>query len=79
MTDFKKLNKYKNINDIYNPKTLVIENRGVTNQVFALQKLKNAKVLIISDNNQAIHSIIKGIDNIHPDIMFTDTLEIAYQ
>lgn len=79
MTACKKLNKYKTFNDIDNPKTLVIENRGGTNQVFALQKLKNAKVLIISDNNQAINSIIKGIDNIHPDIMFTDTLEIAYQ
>ncbi|MBK2232886.1 transporter substrate-binding domain-containing protein [Francisella tularensis] len=79
MTACKKLNKYKTFNDIDNPKTLVIENRGGTNQVFALQKLKNDKVLIISDNNQAINSIIKGIDNIHPDIMFTDTLEIAYQ
>ncbi|APC90904.1 MULTISPECIES: transporter substrate-binding domain-containing protein [Francisella] len=79
MTACKKLNKYKTFSDIDNPKTLVIENRGGTNQIFAMQKLKNAKVLIISDNDQAINSIINGIDNIHPDIMFTDTLEIAYQ
>ncbi|MDE4965941.1 cyclohexadienyl dehydratase, partial [Francisella tularensis subsp. holarctica] len=77
-TACKKINMYKTFNDIDNPKTLVIEKIGGTNQVFALQILKNAKVLIISDNNQAINYIIKGIDNIHPDIMFTVTLEIAY-
>ncbi|MDE5030074.1 cyclohexadienyl dehydratase, partial [Francisella tularensis subsp. holarctica] len=47
--------------------------------VFSLHKLKNSKVIIISYNNQSINYIIKGIDNINPDIMFTDTLEIAYQ
>ena len=69
MTACKKLNKYKTFSDIDNPKTLVIENRGSTNQLFALQKLKNAKLLIISGNNQAINSIIKGIYNIQPDII----------
>ncbi|MDE4942806.1 cyclohexadienyl dehydratase, partial [Francisella tularensis subsp. holarctica] len=73
------LNKYKTFNEIDNPKTLVIEKRGGTNKVFALHKLKKDKVLKISDNNQAKNSIIKGIDNIHPEIMFTETLEIAYQ
>lgn len=38
-----------------------------------------ADIIVGITGNYAPFSIIKGIDNIHPDIMFTDTLEIAYQ
>ena len=79
MTQCKNLNKYKSFNDIDTPKTLIIENRGGTNESIALAKLKNAKLLIINDNQQAINSLTSDIDGIHPDIMFTDTIEIAYQ
>ncbi|AJC48661.1 transporter substrate-binding domain-containing protein [Allofrancisella guangzhouensis] len=73
------VDKYKNYQDIDSPNTLIIENRGGTNEKFALQKVRNAKILIINDNKQAIKSITEGIDGIRPDIMFTDTVEIAYQ
>lgn len=80
MTQCKNLDKYKSFDDIDNPKTLVIENRGGTNEKIALTKLKKAKLLIVSDNQAAIKSLTEGIDdNIYPDIMFTDTLEIHYQ
>lgn len=79
MTACKNLGKYKTFKDIDNPKTLVIENRGGTNEKFALQKLKKAKLLIINDNKEAIKSIVNSIGNIHPDIMFTDNSEIKYQ
>ncbi|MED7819192.1 MULTISPECIES: transporter substrate-binding domain-containing protein [unclassified Francisella] len=79
MTDCKNLSKYKNFEDIDNSKTLVIENRGGTNESFALQILKNANLLIINDNKLAIKSITNGLGNIHPNIMITDSVEIAYQ
>jgi cyclohexadienyl dehydratase len=79
MTACKNLSKYKNFKDIDNPKTLVIENRGGTNEEFALQKLKKANLLIISDNKEAVRSITNGIGNIHPDVMLTDNSEIKYQ
>ena len=79
MTQCKNLNKYKSFEDIDNPKTLVVENRGGTNENIALAKLKNAKLLIINDNKQAIKSLTNGISGIYPDIMFTDTTEITYQ
>ncbi|BCD91663.1 hypothetical protein fh0823_18020 [Francisella halioticida] len=79
MTDCKNLNRYRNFEDIDNSKTLVIENRGGTNEKFALQKLKNANLLIINDNKLAVKSITNGLGNIHPNIMITDSVEIAYQ
>lgn len=79
MTQCNNLNKYKFFDDIDNPKTLVIENRGGTNEKIALAKLKKAKLLIINDNQLAIKSLTEGIDGIYPNIMFTDTLEIHYQ
>ncbi|MFT5950279.1 MAG: cyclohexadienyl dehydratase [Francisella sp.] len=79
MTQCKSLSKYKSFNDIDSPETLVIENRGGTNESIALAKLKNAKLLIINDNKQAIKFLTDGFDGIQPNIMFTDTVEIAYQ
>ena len=79
MTQCKNLDRYKSFDDIDSPKTLVIENRGGTNEKIALAKLKNAKLLIINDNKQAIKSLTNGVDDIYPDIMFTDTVEISYQ
>ncbi|WP_150467108.1 transporter substrate-binding domain-containing protein [Francisella sp. SYW-9] len=79
MTACKNLSKYKSFKDIDNPKTLVIENRGGTNEKFALQNLKKASLLIISDNKKAVKSITNGFGNIHPDIMITDSVEIKYQ
>ncbi|AJI56749.1 transporter substrate-binding domain-containing protein [Francisella philomiragia] len=79
MTNCKNLSKFKSFADIDNPNTLIIENRGGTNENFALQKIKNAQLLIIADNKLAVKSITDGIDGIYPDIMFTDSPEIAYQ
>lgn len=79
MTQCKNLSKYKSFDDIDNPQSLVIENRGGTNEGIALAKLTQAKLLIINNNKQAINSLIEGVDGIHPDIMFTDSVEIDYQ
>ncbi len=38
-----------------------------------------ADIIVGITGNYVPFSIIKGIDNIHLDIMFIDTLEIAYQ
>ncbi|XSZ47842.1 transporter substrate-binding domain-containing protein [Francisella noatunensis] len=40
MTNCKNLSKFKRFADIDNPNTLIIENRGGTNENFALQKIK---------------------------------------
>lgn len=68
MTNCKNLSKFKSFADIDNPNTLIIENRGGTNENFALQKIKNAQLLIIADNKLAVKSITDGIDGIYPNI-----------
>lgn len=68
MTNCKNLSKFKRFADIDNPNTLIIENRGGTNENFALQKIKNAQLLIIADNKLAVKSITDGIDGIYPNI-----------
>jgi cyclohexadienyl dehydratase len=78
MTQCSKLKRFKTFANIDSPSTLVVENRGGTNEKIALEKLKQAKLLIVNDNQAAINSLTNGIDKIYPDIMFTDTSEINY-
>ena len=78
MTQCKNINKYKSWSDIDNSNNFIVENHGGTNEKFALSKIHNANILILSDNTKALNSLEKGIDGIYPNIMFTDTLEINY-
>jgi cyclohexadienyl dehydratase len=73
------LDKYKNFFDIDDKKNLVIENRGGTNEKFALEKLEYANLLIINDNLKAISLLLEGVHGVSPHIMITDSAEVEYQ
>jgi len=79
MTQCKNLSKYKSFDDIDNPQTLVIENRGGTNEELALSIIKNANLLIVENNTLAMKYLKQGFKKIIPDIMITDSTEIDYQ
>jgi cyclohexadienyl dehydratase len=79
MTNCDNISKYNKYSDIDSEKNLVIENRGGTNESFAISKFKHANILIINDNQEAIASLYKGVLGVKPDIMITDSVEITYQ
>lgn len=79
MTQCKNLDIYKSFEDIDNPQILIIENRGGTNEQFALKIIKKANLLIVKDNTLAIKYLKKGFKNIYPNLMITDSIEIDYQ
>lgn len=79
MTQCKNSNKYKSFADIDNPQTLIIENRGGTNEELALKIIKNANLLIVENNTLAMKYLKEGFKNMAPDIMITDSTEIDYQ
>lgn len=73
-TDLAKFHSFK---DIDQESITVIENRGGTNQEFALAHIKNARISIVKQNESAINSLI----TIPPlaDVMFTDDTEVGYR
>ncbi|ASG68370.1 cyclohexadienyl dehydratase [Francisella halioticida] len=79
MTQCENLNKYRILEDIDNSKSLIVANHGGTNETFTLQKVKKANILIVPSNIVAIRSLLSGVNGIYPNIMFTDSTEIAYQ
>lgn len=63
--------------DIDNESITVIENRGGTNELFALQHLTRATIKLVPENSTAI----AALTTVPPqaDVMFTDNVEVAYR
>jgi cyclohexadienyl dehydratase len=56
---------------------IVVENRGGTNQDFALATLQTAPILLLSDNFKALARLTST--TAPADVMFTDDVEISYR
>ena len=69
------VSRFGSLTDIDQPATTVVENRGGTNEAFALSNIKHA-VLILVPNNAAPFSYLKDR---RADVMFTDSIEALYQ
>lgn len=71
------VNRFHSFNDIDQESITIVENRGGTNQDFALTHIKNARVIIVKQNESAINSLTSN--NALADVMFTDDTEVAYR
>lgn len=77
-SDTKRFNSFAAID---NEEVTVVENRGGTNQDFALKNIKHAPILLLSSNFAALETI-SGTQNTttaHPYVMFTDNVEVDYR
>lgn len=68
-------NKFYDLQSIDQSDTVVIVNPGGTNEQFARQQIKQAKLVIFEDNNL----IFEQIANKKADVMITDKIEALYQ
>lgn len=66
--------KYGSLETIDRPDTRVVENRGGTNQRFALTELGKAVVIVVPDNAMPFEYLKDG----KADVMFTDSVEARY-
>lgn len=69
------VSRFGSLADIDRPATTVVENRGGTNEAFAMKTIKRA-ALILVPNNAAPFSYLKDG---RADVMFTDSIEALYQ
>lgn len=74
------INRFSNFAAIDNEKVTVVENRGGTNQDFAIKNINHASILLVSSNFDAL-GIVSGRQNTstHPYVMFTDNVEVDYR
>jgi cyclohexadienyl dehydratase len=68
-------NKFHDLITIDKPDTVVVVNPGGTNEQFARQHVKQAKIVTFDDNNL----IFEQIANKKVDVMITDKIEALYQ
>jgi cyclohexadienyl dehydratase len=66
--------RYGSLAEIDQVGTRVIENRGGTNQPFALAEIKHAVIILVPDNDMAF----EYLENDSADVMFTDSIEAVY-
>lgn len=69
------LDKYTSLATIDNESVIISENRGGTNQDFALKNIKHAVIRLVPDNAAAIASLSNEL----ADVMFTDDVEVNYR
>ena len=70
-------NRFNNFAAIDTTNVTVIENRGGTNQDFAIKNIKHATIVLTPQNSVAISKLT---DKMNPaDIMFTDDIEVKYR
>lgn len=69
--------RFTSFADIDQESVVVVENRGGTNQDFALQHIKHATLVLYPKNYKALNSLsdIKS----PTDVMFTDDVEVQYR
>ena len=63
------------LKNIDQKETIIVENPGGTNLSFAQQNIKNAKIIISKDNDDAFQTL----ENKKADVMFTDSIEVEYR
>lgn len=68
--------RFTNFTAIDNESITVIENRGGTNELFALQHLTRATIILVPENYTAITALTKTPTR--ADVMFTDNVEVTY-
>lgn len=68
--------RFKSLASIDTESVLIVENRGGTNQDFALSNIKLASILLVPRNQDALARLTNG-KNL-ADVMFTDDVEIKY-
>ncbi len=68
-------NKYKTLQEIDKPSVIIIENRGGTNMTFAENHTKNAKIIIINNNENTFQYLLDH----KADVMFTTLTEALYR
>ncbi len=73
-SDRERFTKFANIDS---ESIVVVENRGGTNQDFALQHIQHAALVLYPQNDKAL----AGLSNLKTptDVMFTDDVEVQYQ
>ncbi|MCX8514123.1 MAG: transporter substrate-binding domain-containing protein [Burkholderiales bacterium] len=69
-------NLFSNFAQIDQDHVMVVENRGGTNQDFALEHLKHATIILYAQNDKALASLTQA--PIIADVMFTDDTEANY-
>jgi len=67
--------KYQSLEEIDREGVVVVEDRGGTNEAFALSHLRHAVLVIVPDNSLPFEYLIGG----KADVMFTDVTEAVYQ
>ena len=67
--------QYGTLTEIDQTMTTVIENRGGTNEKFALARIMQAVLIIVPDNAEPFAYLSDG----RADVMFTDSIEAVYQ
>jgi cyclohexadienyl dehydratase len=74
------INRFSSFASIDNEKVTIVENRGGTNQDFAIKNINHAPILLVSSNFDAL-GIVSGTQNTnaHPFVMFTDNVEVDYR
>jgi len=71
------MNRFTSLPEIDNESIVIIENRGGTNQDFALKNIISATIKLVPANATAIASLTTTPPL--ADVMFTDDIEIAYR
>ncbi len=69
--------RFKSLASIDTESVLIVENRGGTNQDFALSNIKSASILLVPHNQDALARLTNS-KNL-ADVMFTDDIEIKYR
>ncbi len=67
--------RYDSLDRIDRPGTTVVENRGGTNEKFALSRIRHATPIIVPDNELPFAYLLDG----EAEVMFTDAIEAVYQ
>ena len=75
ITKCENVQKFQTIADIDKPGVTVIENPGGSNERFARERFKQAKIVIFNDNTTIFDEILKG----NADVMISESVETLVQ
>jgi cyclohexadienyl dehydratase len=75
ITKCENVQKFQTIADIDRPGVTVIENPGGSNERFARERFKQAKIVIFNDNTTIFDEILKG----NADVMISESVETLVQ
>ena len=75
ITKCENVQKFQTVADIDKPGVTVIENPGGSNERFARERFKQAKIVIFNDNTTIFDEILKG----NADVMISESVETLVQ